>query len=161
MIVGYLFTALAYILILAFLVFNILAQEKYKKSKTVYISNPSPVCTFGTDLPTVNTESLKPCKTLTGNIVSDYFVYTTEGDTFVVSRKNQDFYAKICNKYCPDKLINGNCRNQNNKYINCINLLEPPQGCKNPSQALFVDQNGSPYFANDIFPSLSLGCILS
>ena len=159
MIVGYFFTALAYILIISFLVFNNLAQKKYKKSKSVYINNPAPVCTFGQNIQTINTASLKPCKNLSGNKISDYFVYTSEADSFVVSRKNQEFYAKICNKYCPEKLINGNCGKQTSNYTNCINLLEPPQGCKNPSQALFVDQNGSPYFANDLYPSLRLNCV--
>jgi len=148
-------------MIAAFLVFNILAQRKYEKSKTVFINNPSPVCVFGQNVPTINTDSLNQCKNKSGNTIDGFFVYTNEGNGFVVSKKNQVFYSKICNNYCPQKLTNGNCGKQTQKYTNCLNLLEPPTGCKNPSQALFIDENGNPYFAADIYPSKNLNCVSS
>ena len=161
MIVSYIFTGLAYVLILLILILNILAQRNYEKSKTVFINNPAPVCTFGQNIPTINTDSLTDCKTKAGNVVPNYFVYSNQGNSFVVSEKEQVFYTKICNKYCPQKLTNGNCNKQTQKYTNCLQLLEPPKGCKNPAQAIFINEKGKPYFAADIFPSTSLGCVSS
>lgn len=162
MIVSYIFTLLAYILIFLILILNILSQKKYEKSKTIFINNPAPVCTFGQNIPTINTKTLKKCKNKSGNTVPDYFVYSDGiNDNYVVSKDEQVFYTKVCNRYCPQKLINGNCNKQTPKYTSCLQLLEPPKGCKNPSQALFINENGDPYFAADIFPSTNLGCTSS
>ena len=161
MIASYFFTIIAYILLISIVVLNFLAQKKYRESKVIYIKNPSPVCTYGDNIPSVSESSLNKCKDKSGKIIDDYFTFTEGGIKFVITDKNQPFYMKICNQYCGPKnrLTNGNCKNPSRNYQECIKLLQPPKNCKNPSQALLVDFKGTPYFASDIFPSKSLGCV--
>ena len=165
MFVGYFFTSLIYILLISSLVLNFLAQKNYVKGKTVIINNPSPVCIYGNNIEKVNINSLNPCKDKKGNIIPDYYTYSINGLKFVVTDKLQSFYTTICNKFCGGSgdnnllLTNGNCKNPSSKYTFCLELLEPPKNCKNPEQAIFVDFEGKPYFANDIFPSKYLNCL--
>jgi len=164
MIVSYFFTIIAYILLVSILVLNFLAQKNYMKSKVIYINNPPPVCVYGDNLPSINQNSLNKCRDKKGNIIDNYYTYTVSGIKFVVTDKVQTFYYKICNIFCGKSgtnntlLTNGNCKNPSKNYNTCIQLLEPPENCKNPEQALFTDFNNTPYFASDIFPSKSLNC---
>jgi hypothetical protein len=161
MIASYFFTVIAYILLISIVVLNFLAQKNYRESKVIYIKNPSPVCTYGDNTIFVRRDTLNQCKDKSGKIIDDYFTFTEGGLKFVVTDKEQSFYMKICNKFCGPKnrLTNGNCKNPPANYQECIKLLQPPKNCKNPSQALLVDFKGNPYFASDIFPSKSLGCV--
>jgi hypothetical protein len=160
MLISYFFLICAMTLLLAIFILNILSQKKYEESKIIYISNPDPPCTFGSDLPVVEKENLGFCLDEDNNEVLNYYVYTFNSALkFVVTNKKETFYMDICNQLCPDKLLNGNCNSKIPGYETCIFLLEPPAGCTNPAKPIFTDKNGIEYFAAGIYPSPKNDCV--
>lgn len=160
MLISYFFLICAMTLLLAIFILNILSQKKYEQSKIIYISNPDPPCTFGSNLPIVEKENLGFCLDKDNNEVLNYYVYTYNSALeFVVTNEKETFYMDVCNQLCPDRLLNGNCNSRIPGYENCIDLLEPPSGCTNPAKPIFTDKNGIEYFAAGIYPSPKNNCV--
>jgi len=155
MFVSYFYTLLAYVLLLGILYCNVIAQQKYMKSKEIYIKNPKPSCNFDpSNLPSVNLENISVCLDQSKNEVPNYYVYTPpfSAFSFIVTDKIQTHYSNVCNNFCKNLNKNGNCLSKTNAYDSCLKLLEPPANCKNAASPLFTgSQNGIPYFALNIF----------
>ena len=160
MFVGYFYLVLAYILLGGILYLNIVAQKKFMESKQIYITNPPTSCTYNSQIPGVNIDTLPQCKDSNNQIVPNYYIYSLNGVEFIVTNQKQTYYTKVCDNFCVAKNKNGNCDTPNNRYNSCVSLLEPPSGCKNPAKPLFVNsKNEDPYFATGIFGSGDTNCI--